>query len=335
MLTATTSATAPRRRIGSAPAWTEISRVLRRLGLSVVSLLLATVVVFAVLQIIPGDPATAILGEYATPDQVTELRAQLGLDKPLLNQYFHWLGNVLHGDLGKSLYSGEKVTTILGQRLPATLQIVALAVALSLLIGVPMGIAAARRNGRAADRVLVGMSTLGVAVPSFWLAMMLATYFGLTLGWFPATGFAGITEGPWQFLQHALLPALALSLSGAAEVSRQLRGSLVESLHSDYVRTARSKGLRARAILYRHALPNAGVTVLTVIGLITSRLLGATVVVEAVFAIPGLGSLVVDAVQRRDYPLIQGALLVFALWVIAINTIVDFLYPKVDPRIQL
>lgn len=307
---------------------------LSHLGSFAITILIATFVAFALLQLVPGDPATAIAGEYATPERLAEIRSDLGLDQPVVVQYGEWLSGAVQGDLGESLYSGEDVMDVIVARLPATLQLVGLALVFSLLVGIPAGIIAARRAATTTDRAVTGAATLGIAVPNFWLAMILVSIFALNFGWFPATGFRGISDGPTEFLRYAALPAIALGSAGAAEVARQLRGSLLDVFASDYMRTARSKGLSSRVVMWRHAIRNTGVTMVTVIGLLVSRLVGATVVVEAVFAIPGAGSMVVEAVEQRDYPVIQGMVLALALVVLVVNAIVDFLYRSIDPRID-
>jgi peptide/nickel transport system permease protein len=298
------------------------------------TMLLATFVVFILMQLVPGDPATAIAGMEATPERLAEIRADLGLDRPVVVQYVDWLGNAVQGDLGTSLWTGQPVTEIIKERLPATLQVVGFAIVLAVIIGVPVGVLAAVRPGSARDRALTGVSTLGVAVPNFWLGMVLIYLFAIKLGWLPSSGFRGISSGFGEFVRYSILPAFAMATVGAAEIIRQLRGSLLDVMSSDYIRTARSKGLPKRTIIVRHGLRNASVTLLTVIGLLANRLVGATVVVEAVFAIPGAGSMVVEAVRQRDYPLIQGMVLVLAIIVLLNNALVDVLYRRIDPRIR-
>jgi peptide/nickel transport system permease protein len=214
------------------------------------------------------------------------------------------------------------------------LQVVTLSIILAVLMGVPAGILAALWPNSVRDRTVTGLSTLGIAIPNFWLGMMLIYVFGLTLGWFPVSGFSGISSGLLPFLKSALLPAFAMATVGAAEIARQLRASLLDIMSSDYIRTARAKGVPRRKIIVQHAFRNAGVTLLTIVGLLASRMVGATVVIETVFAIPGAGSMVVEAVRQRDYPLIQGMVLVLAIIVLLNNTIIDLLYRRIDPRIR-
>jgi peptide/nickel transport system permease protein len=308
--------------------------ILRRLGVFAVTMLLASAVVFFLMQMVPGDPATAIAGLDASEERLAEIRADLGLDRPIIVQYGAWLSDAVTGDLGTSLWTRQPVSEVIVERLPATLQVVALSVVIAVLIGVPAGILAAMWPNSGRDRAVTGVSTLGVAIPNFWLGMMLIYLFGLTLGWFPVSGFRGISSGVGEFLHHAILPAFAMATVGAAEITRQLRAALLDVMASDYVRTARARGLSRSQILVKHAFRNTGVTLLTIIGLLANRLVGATVVVEAVFAIPGAGSMVVEAVRQRDYPLIQGMVLVLAVIVLINNTLVDLLYRRIDPRIK-
>lgn len=310
-------------------------RGLLRLASFVITVLMATFVSFVLIKLVPGDPATAIAGDNATAEQLAEIRQKLGLNDGLLQQYGHWAWRALHGDFGTSLYTGQSVWSMVMDRLPVTFELVIYATVLSLLIGVPLGVVAAMRRGKLTDRILTGLSSLGVAIPNFWLGMVLVTVFALTLTWFPATGFDGITAGPVAFLRSATLPAITLAAAGIAEVARQLRSALIEIFAADYMRTSRARGLPQRTIIWGHAFRNAGVTMLTIVGLLISRMLSATVVVEAVFAIPGIGALVIDAVKQRDYPVLQAVVFVLAMIVLAVNLVVDLLYRRVDPRIEV
>ena len=296
-------------------------------------IVLATFIVFGLLQLVPGDPAVTLAGDSASPQRIAEIRQIYGLDKPFLVQYATWLGHAAQGDLSKSLLSGEPVRDSILHRLPNTLLIVAGSLLLSLLIGVPLGAAAAIRPGSRIDRFVTAISSLGVAVPSFWLAMMLVSLFALSLRWLPATGAESIGDDPAGALRHALLPSIALSAGGIATITQQLRSALSEVLSSQYVRTLRAKGLSSTAILWKHGLKNVSVPMLTVIGLLVNRLLGATVVIEAVFAIPGTGSLVVNAAIGKDFPVVQGVVLTMVVLVIVVNLAVDALYTFLDPRV--
>lgn len=294
---------------------------------------LATLVVFGLLQLVPGDIAITLAGENATDARVAEIRKLYGLDQPFYVQYGSWLWKALHGDLSRSILSGEPVLDSILRRFPNSLLVVVCALLLSLLIGMPLGIVAATRPGSRVDAFVTSLASLGVAVPNFWLAMILVALFALTYNLFPATGAAPLTVDPVKALRHAALPALALAAGGVAEVARQLRSSLVEVLSSQFVRTLHAKGLSPALILWKHGLKNVGVNLLTVIGLLINRLLGATVVIEAVFAIPGVGSMVVYAAIHKDFPVIQGVVLAMVLIVITMNLIIDVLYSALDPRV--
>ncbi len=311
-----------------------IRPITRRLAQILPVIVLATFVVFGLLQLVPGDIAIALAGESASAERIAELRALYGLDRPFLLQYGHWLLNAVQGDLSRSFLSGVQVTEAIFQRLPNTLLIVVLAQFLALLIGMPLGIAAARRAGSVADTAVSTVSALGVALPNFWLAMILVSIVAMDLRLLPATGAAPLLDDPIAALRHALLPAIALASSGISEVARQLRGTLVEFLSSQAVRTLRAKGLSPTAILWRHGLKNVGVTLLTVGGLLFNRMLGATVVIEAVFAIPGIGSLMVQSAVSKDFPVVQGVVLVLVVMVILINLTIDILYGLIDPRMR-
>ena len=306
----------------------------RRLLQAVPVLVFATFVVFGLLKLVPGDIAVALAGDNASDARITEIRHLYGLDRPFLVQYGSWLGHAAQGDLSKSLMSGEPVGTSIARCLPATLLIVGLALAVALLLGVPLGIAAAARSGGAVDGALMTLASMGVAVPNFWLAMVLIALFALQLGWLPATGSVPLTENPGQALQHALLPALAIAAGGMAEVARQLRSSLVDILSSQQVRTLHAKGLSPAAILWKHGLKNVGINLLTVVTVLFNRMLGATVVVEAVFAINGMGSLIVHGAIARDFPVVQGVALVMVLIVVGVNLAADMLYGVIDPRVK-
>ena len=295
---------------------------------------LATVIVFGLLQMVPGDPAMALAGEQATEERIQQIRELYGFDQPFLVQYWNWLSHALHGDLSRSLLSGESVTRLIAQSFPHTLTIVFIALAVSLLVGVPLGILTATRSGTRTDATISALSSVGVALPNFWLAMILVTFFALRLHWLPATGAGQIGEDFWDAIRHAILPALALAAAGIAEVARQLRSALLEVLSSQYVRTLRAKGLSEARILWQHGLKNTGVNLLTIIGLLFNRMLGGTVVIEAVFAIPGMGSLIVRAAVNKDFPVVQGVVLSMVLVVVLTNFIIDMLYSVLDPRVE-
>ncbi|AFK56500.1 ABC transporter permease [Tistrella mobilis] len=311
-----------------------IRTVRRRLIQVVPVILIVTFVVFGLIQLIPGDIAVTLAGDNASDQRLAEIRALYGLDRPFLVQYFDWLWGAVHGDLARSLISGEEVMTSLSRTFPLTLLIVVLAMLISMVIGIPLGILAALRPNSIIDGAVMGLASVGIAIPNFWLAMILVATFALSLGWLPATGAVAFSDDPIRALEHAILPATALAAGGIAEVARQLRTSLVDILGSQYVRTLHAKGLPGGAVLWKHGLKNVSVNLLTVIGLLANRLLAATVVVETVFAIPGVGNLIVNAALARDFPVVQGVVLTMIVFVVGLNLIIDMLYVVFDPRVR-
>lgn len=310
-------------------------RMLRRRLLQAIPVLfLATFSVFMLMKLLPGDVAITLAGESATQERIEQIREIHGLNRPLLVQYGEWVLNALQGNLSESLLSGEPVGETVARVFPNTLFIVAYAIVLSIALGVPLGLLAASRPGTWVDKLVMTLSSVGVAVPNFWLAMIFVGLFALNRMWFPATGFVSPQEDFLLALHHATLPAVALSASGIAEVARQLRSSLVEVLNSQHFRTLHAKGLHPRAILWKHGLRNVSVNLLTVIGLLVNRTLAATVVVEVVFAIPGLGATMVNATLQRDFPVVQGVVLMMVATVILVNLVTDMLYSVLDPRIS-
>lgn len=308
--------------------------VLRR-GVAVLpTALLASLVVFLLLRLIPGGVAQAIAGEYATAERLAEIRRNMGLDRPLLVQYLDWVRGVLGGDLGESLYTGQPVASLIAERLPITLLIGGAAIVLGLAFGVPAALHAASNRGKRADRLITSVATLGIGVPNFWLGMMLILVVALWLGWLPATGSASVTADPLGAIRSSILPAATLGAIAAAEVCRQLRSAMVEVLGSEYIRTHHAKGLSPFAVTWKHALKNASLPLVTIVGLQVSHVLGATVVVETVFGIHGVGNLVVTGIEQRDYPVIQGVVLVMAVLVLVTNLLVDVSYRLLDPRIS-
>ena len=330
------SATATATARPSPGLWHRIRRNLlaRRLLQAVPVLLFATFVVFGLLKLVPGDIAVALAGDNASDARLAEIRQLYGLDNPFLVQYGNWLWHAAQFDLSKSLKSGEEVAVSIARCLPNTALIVGLALLIALVVGIPLGMLAAAKRNTAVDGFVMTIASLGVAVPNFWLAMVLIAFFALQLNWLPATGSASLSEAPLDALKHALLPALAIAAGGIAEVSRQLRSSLVDILSSQQVRTLHAKGLSPTAILWKHGLKNVGVNLLTVITLLANRMLAATVVIEAVFAIPGMGGLIVQGALSRDFPVVQGVVFVMVLIVITVNLIADLLYGVIDPRVK-
>ena len=306
----------------------------RRLAQALPVILLATFLAFGLLKLVPGDIAVTLAGDNASDQRIAEIRQLYGLDKSFFVQYLDWLWKVLHGDLSRSLLTSEPVLVCIGVCLASTLLIVVLATVLSVAIGAPLGVLAASRRGSWVDSAVMTLGSLGIAIPNFWLAMLLIATLAMAYNWFPVTGSVPFLQNPWDALHHALLPALALAAAGVAEISRQLRGTLIELLSSQQVRTLRAKGLSPAAILWKHGLRNVGIDLLTVITLLTNRMLAATVVIEAVFAISGMGSLIINAALQRDFPVVQGVILVMVLIVLLINLGADMLYGWIDPRVR-
>lgn len=307
----------------------------RRLGFALVTLWLATLLVFGALLLIPGNPAQAILGIDATPADLEALEARLGLDKPPVERYLNWLGGVLRGDLGQSIRYETSISQLIVARLGITLPIVVASLLLATLIAVPLGILAARKAGSLVDLGVSMVSLVGIVLPSFWVGLMLIYIFIVWLKLPLPTSFPiGGWENPQRALAALVLPVLTVGLASASFLVRLVRGSLLEVLSQDYVRTARSKGLSERMVVYKHALRNASLPVVTVLGLEFAQLLIAAVVVETVFGIPGLGSLSLLAISARDYPLVQGVVLVIAAFIVFMNLLVDLLYALLDPRVS-
>jgi len=297
-------------------------------------LLLVGVTAFFLVHIIPGDPAAVMLGADATPQQIEQIRQDMGLNKPLYVQFAIWIGKVVRGDLGESYFLGRSVSSALIERLPATISLAVVSLCIAVLIGVPAGIVAAIKQNKIMDQAVMVMALIGVSVPSFWLGLTLMLIFSVNLRWFPSGGYVPLTQNFLQGLRCMIMPAFALGFMQAALIARMARSSMLEVLRQDYIRTARSKGLKERLVILRHALKNAMIPVLTVIGIAFGVLLGGAIIVETVFTYPGVGRLVVKAVQRRDYPLVQGALLLISSIYVIVNLLVDILYPMLDPRIK-
>ncbi|WKU06595.1 ABC transporter permease [Micromonospora sp. HUAS LYJ1] len=309
--------------------------VLRRLLQSVVVLLGVTLVVFLLLQLVPGDPVRVSLGTRFDQQTYDALRERSGLDRPLAVQYLNYVGNALTGDLGVSFRSGQPVTTIVLERLPATLSLAVTAVLLALLVAFPLGVLAAVRSGSFVDHAARVFSQFGVSVPDFWMGIMGILLFAGVLGWLPPSGYVALTDDPVGWAAHVALPAAAVGLVTASILTRFIRSSVLEVLAEDYVRTAEAKGLRRRVVVVRHVLRNALIPVVTVVGVQLASLVGGVIVIEVLFAWPGVGRLTYDAVQARDYPVLQGAVLFVATLFLLMNLLVDVLYARLDPRITL
>ena len=291
-----------------------------------------TLVVFALLQLIPGDPATTMLGLQARPEAVAALQRELGLDRPLWEQYLRYLGNVVTFDLGNSLKFKVSVASLLGDRLEVSLALIAYATVLMIVLSLPLGIISALRKDGIFDQVTRVFLMVTLVMPAFWVGILFLTYFSVKLQLFPVAGYG---EGWREHLHHLFLPALTIALSIVPMLVRALRTSILEAMSSDYVRTARAKGLREQAVVATHVLRNALIPALTLLGLSVGYLLGGTVIVENVFSLPGAGKLLVDAITARDYPLVQSTTLVFAILVIAVNLLTDVIYTFLDPRVRL
>lgn len=308
--------------------------IVRRLGQMVLALLGVSIIVFALIHFVPGDPVRIALGTRFDPEIYEALVERNGLDQPILVQYFSWLGSAIQGDLGVSFRSGQPVTGLVLERLPATLTLAGAALFVAIVIGVPLGIVSAVRSGSKLDYVATAASQVGVSVPDFWAAIMYILFFSLILGWFPPSGYVSLFEDPLGWLSHLILPALAVGLVSASIIFRFVRSAVLEALNQDFTRTARAKGLSRRRVLWDHVLPNAWIPIVTVIGLQLGFLLGGVVVVEIVFAWPGIGRLAFLAVGDRDFTVLQGTVLYIALMFLLINLLVDIIYGWLDPRIR-
>jgi peptide/nickel transport system permease protein len=308
--------------------------VLRRLLGVIPVLALVGLGSFLLIHLVPGDPAMIMLGNEANPAQLETLRTQLGLDRSLPEQFILWLGQALRGNLGESFFLGRPVSRALVERLPATMQLAVLSLVFSLLIGIPTGIVAAVRQNTWWDQIVMATAIGGISIPSFWLGLALILVFSVQLGWLPSGGYTPLWQDVGQGLRTLILPAVSLGSMQAALIARMTRSSMLEVLRQDYVRTAKAKGVRDWLVIVKHALKNAMIPVITTIGTAFGVLLGGAVIVEIVFTYPGLGRLVVLAVQRRDYPLVQGALLLTSVIYVVVNLAVDLLYCVFDPRIK-
>jgi peptide/nickel transport system permease protein len=311
-----------------------LAEVLRRLVAIIPVMGVVAIAVFGLLHFTPGDPAVIIAGDYATSEDIARIRAKLGLDRPFLAQVGIWVGQIVRGDLGTSIFSGLPVSTLIGQRVGATLSLTLLAMLISVGVGVPLGVIAAWRQGSWVDRVVMVLAVSGFSMPVFWLGFVLVYVFAISLAWLPVQGYQPLAAGLWPFLRHLILPAVTLSVIYMALIARMTRASMLGVLQADYIRTAFAKGLPPRRVLIRHALRNASLPVVTIIGIGFALLIGGAVVTESVFAIPGLGRLTVDAIVRRDYPVIQGVILLVSGVYVLINLVIDVAYVVLDPRIR-
>jgi peptide/nickel transport system permease protein len=311
-----------------------LNYVLRRLLATIVVMAVVAFVVFALLYLTPGDPAAILAGDAATGDDIRRIREKLGLDEPFLVRFGTWTWALLHGDLGTSIFTNLPVTQLIGQRVEPTIALTLCTLVVSVLIAVPMGVVAAARAGTWVDRLVMAFSVIGFSVPVFVLAYILILTFSIQLDWLPVQGYRPIREGVWEWLRHLVLPSIALGTVYIALIARITRASMLDVLAQDYIRTARAKGLGARAVLAGHGLKNAAIPIVTVIGIGIALLIGGAIVTETVFAIPGIGRLTVDAILRRDYPIIQGVILLFSGAYVLVNLAVDLSYMFFDPRIR-
>ncbi|MGX9936070.1 ABC transporter permease [Advenella kashmirensis] len=311
-----------------------ITYIARRLLATLPVIVMVAIVIFAILRLTPGDPAAIIAGDDATAAQLEQIRQTMGLDQPIYTQFIVWVGRLLQGDLGVSLLSGTPVLQMIAGRMGPTLALAVSTIVLTVLIAIPLGVIAAWRQGKLLDRLIMSLSVLGFSIPTFVVGYLLIYFFAIQLDWLPVQGYKPLSAGLLPFAQRLILPTLALSAIYVALIARITRSSIIEVMGEDYIRTARAKGLKEKAVLMRHALRNAAVPIVTVIGIGIASLISGVVVTESVFNLPGLGRLVVEAVLARDYPVIQGLILLFSIVYILINLIVDLLYTVFDPRIR-
>ena len=308
--------------------------VLRRLAATVPVMLIVAVFVFLMLRLTPGDPAAVIAGDNANAEQIAAIRTNLGLDRPILAQFVIWFGNILRGDFGESFFFKKTVAELIASRLEPTLALSLSTIVIAVAVAVPLGVLAAFKQGTLVDKIVMGFSVLGFSVPVFVIGYGLIYLFAIKLNWFPVQGYQRLADGFGGFLHRLVLPSVTLSVIYIALIARMTRTSVIDVLGEDYIRTARAKGQVERKVLFRHALRNAAVPIVTVIGLGVALLIGGVVVTESVFTIPGIGRLTVDAVLARDYPTIQAVILLFSFVYVLINLMVDLLYSVFDPRIR-
>ncbi len=311
-----------------------VSYILRRVLSTVPVMAIVALFVFSLLYIAPGDPAAIIAGDQASPADIERIRQGLGLDRPFLVQFGSWLWRILHGDLGTSIFTNLPVSSLIAQRIEPTLSLMVLTLVLTIVVAVPLGVLAAWKAGSWVDRTIMAFAVFGFSLPVFVVGYALAFVFALQFEWLPVQGYTPLAEGFLPWLQNLILPAIALGSVYVALIARITRASMLEVLQQDYIRTARAKGLGQDSILFVHALKNAAVPIITVIGIGVALLIGGAVVTESVFAIPGLGRLTIDAILRRDYPVIQGIVLMFSFLYVLVNLLVDVTYTLVDPRIR-
>lgn len=309
--------------------------ILKRLLSMIPVLLIVAVFVFFLIHFIPGDPASVMLGPDATPEEVENLREQLGLNLPIYQQFLQWFGNLFQGDLGDSLYMKMSVLQAFSEHIGPTFSLALLAQGVSILIAIPIGVIAARKRGTHVDRTFMLIAMLGMSIPSFLLALLLMLVFGVKLQWLPVAGYEELSSGLWEHIKYLILPAISLGAIQAAVISRMTRTSMIDILSMNYIKTAKAKGVKERVIVYKHAFRNAFIPILTILGETFGALITGAVVTETVFNLPGIGQLVVNAITRRDYAVIQGTILLIAAAYLVLNLLIDLLYGVVDPRVRL
>jgi peptide/nickel transport system permease protein len=308
--------------------------ILRRMLETIPVLVIVAVFVFIMLRITPADPAAILAGDSASAEQIEAIRRQLGLDQPMVSQFFIWAGNVLSGNLGESFFFKKSVASLIGERIEPTLSLALFTMLIAVGIAVPMGVIAAHRQGSWIDRIIMGFSVIGFSIPVFVIGYILIYIFAIWLNWLPVQGYQRISEGIGGWAQRLILPSVTLSVIYIALIARMTRTSMIDILSEDYVRTARAKGQIETRVLFRHALKNAAIPIVTVIGISIALLIGGVVVTETVYTIPGLGRLTVDAVLARDYPTIQAVILLFSFVYVMVNLVIDLIYSLLDPRIR-
>ncbi|QXM24190.1 ABC transporter permease [Elioraea tepida] len=311
-----------------------IAYIIRRLLATIPVMVLVAVIVFLLVHLAPGDPASVIAGDNATSDQIAAIRAALGLDQPLWRQFLIWVGHILEGDLGTSLFWNTPVAELILQRAEPTISLAATTLLLAVLIAIALGVLAAWKAGSGLDRTVMAVAVTGFSVPVFVVGYLLVFVFAIELRWLPVQGYRPISEGFWPWFERLILPSVALGLAYVALIARITRTAMLEVLAEDYIRTAEAKGVATRPVLLKHALKNAAVPIVTIVGIGVALLIGGVVITETVFNIPGIGRLVVDAIARRDYPIIQGVILVFSGIYVLVNLAVDISYTFFDPRVR-
>lgn len=298
------------------------------------TLLVVAVVAFIIVHLIPGDPASTLLGTDATPQKIAALNKQLGLDRPILEQFFLYITHLLQGNFGDSLVLRQPVLNLISQRIPVTIELTLVSLIFSLMIGIPAGIISSIKQGTIYDQLVLILALLGLAMPDFWLGLNLVSFLSVDFGWFPTGGYVPLSDGFIPWIQHLFLPALSLGFIHAALITRMTRSAMLDVLSQDYIKTARAKGQSEFIVILHHGLKNALIPIITVVGLSISVLLGGAVIIESVFSIPGIGRLIVTAVTSRDFPVIQGSIVIIAVSTVIVNLIVDLIYKYINPKIR-